>query len=108
MIRPYTTKPVDFYLNLGTRADWAERGHRCSPPFCLRSASAAARSLHRILGVTFGIAIAVGGTIGSGILRTPSLIAAVMPSGGLILGLWVVGALHVILGTVPKEFGSRL
>ncbi len=48
--------------------------------------------LLHILGVSFGIAVAIGGMIGVGILRTPSLIAA---SGAerveLILGLWMIG-----------------
>lgn len=53
--------------------------------------------------------------IGSGILRTPSLIAAAVPSAALILGLWVVAALHSALGanivaelatTYPKAGGA--
>jgi basic amino acid/polyamine antiporter, APA family len=71
-------------------------------------------SLRRILGIAFGIAIAIGGTIGSGILRTPAPIATAIPSATLILGLWVVGALHSALGanilaelatTYPKSGG---
>lgn len=54
--------------------------------------------LRRILGIAFGIAIAIGGMIGSGILRAPSLIATAVPSDSLILALWVVGALHSALG----------
>ncbi|HEY2070062.1 MAG TPA: APC family permease [Rhizomicrobium sp.] len=53
--------------------------------------------LLNILGVSFGIAIAIGGMIGAGILRTPSLIAAEVPDGGLILALWAIGALHASL-----------
>ena len=33
-----------------------------------------------ILGLGFGLAGAVGGTIGAGILRTPGLVAAQLPS----------------------------
>jgi basic amino acid/polyamine antiporter, APA family len=55
-------------------------------------------SLRRILGIAFGIAIAIGGMIGSGILRSPPLIATAVPSAALILGLWAVGALHSMLG----------
>jgi APA family basic amino acid/polyamine antiporter len=48
--------------------------------------------LLHILGVSFGIAVAIGGMIGVGILRTPSLIAAQVPSMSLIIMLWVIGA----------------
>ena len=54
--------------------------------------------LLKILGVTFGIAVAVGNTIGSGILRSPSIIAGEVPGVALILGLWVVGGLQALLG----------
>jgi APA family basic amino acid/polyamine antiporter len=53
--------------------------------------------LLHILGVSFGIAVAIGGMIGVGILRTPSLIAAQVPAMSLVLMLWVVGALQSAL-----------
>jgi len=56
------------------------------------------RNLQRILGVTFGIAVGIGAMVGSGIMRTPSLIAAAVPDTGLIIALWVVGGLHALLG----------
>jgi basic amino acid/polyamine antiporter, APA family len=52
----------------------------------------------RILGVTFGVAVAVGGTIGSGIMRTPSQIAGRLPSEWLIMTAWSAGALYSLLG----------
>ena len=52
----------------------------------------------RILGVTFGVAVAVGGTIGSGIMRTPSQIASRLPSEWLIMMAWSAGALYSLLG----------
>ncbi|HTJ63534.1 MAG TPA: hypothetical protein VL899_06960 [Alphaproteobacteria bacterium] len=45
------------------------------------------RNLQRILGVAFGVAVGLGGMIGSGIMRTPSLIAADMPNAALIMAL---------------------
>jgi APA family basic amino acid/polyamine antiporter len=72
------------------------------------------RNLQRILGVTFGIAVGIGWMVGSGIMRTPSLIAASAPDTGLIVALWVVGGLHAMLGinllaelatSVPKAGG---
>jgi amino acid transporter len=56
------------------------------------------RNLQRILGVTFGIAVGIGAMVGSGIMRTPSLIAASVPDSGFIIALWVVGGLHALLG----------
>jgi APA family basic amino acid/polyamine antiporter len=53
--------------------------------------------LLHILGVSFGIAVAVGGMIGAGILRTPSLIAAAVPDAGVIVALWAIGAVHTAL-----------
>jgi APA family basic amino acid/polyamine antiporter len=47
--------------------------------------------LLRVLGVAFGIAVVVGGTIGQGILRTPGLVAQGVPDARLILLLWLVG-----------------
>jgi len=56
------------------------------------------RHLLRILGVTFGVAVAVGDMIGSGILRAPNLIASTVPDVALIIGLWVLGAFDAALG----------
>jgi APA family basic amino acid/polyamine antiporter len=50
-------------------------------------------SLLRVLGMTFGIAVVVGGMVGQGIFRTPGIIAGSVHSPQLILGLWVVGGL---------------
>jgi APA family basic amino acid/polyamine antiporter len=62
-----------------------------------------------ILGVSFGIAVAIGGMIGVGILRTPSLIAASVPNGELILGLWILGAAQSALeANVISELATSL
>ena len=62
-----------------------------------------------ILGVTFGVAVAVGDMIGSGILRAPSEIAAFVPSVGIVMGLWIFGALHAALtANVYSELGTAL
>lgn len=44
--------------------------------------------------------IAIGGTIGSGIFLTPSLIAHAVPSPVLILGAWTVGGLMAMAGAL--------
>jgi APA family basic amino acid/polyamine antiporter len=47
--------------------------------------------------------------IGSGILRAPSTLAATVPSVGLIMGLWVMGALSAALnGNVLAELGTAI
>lgn len=62
-------------------------------------APAPGRLLH-ILGLGFGLAGAVGGTIGAGILRTPGLVAAQLPSAPLVLTAWLAGGLYALLGAV--------
>ena len=54
--------------------------------------------LKKILGVTFGIAVLVGGTIGSGILRNPGTIAELVTDYWLIIGCWVFGGIYVLMG----------
>ena len=56
--------------------------------------------LLNILGVGFGLAGAVGGTIGAGILRTPGLVAAQLPSAELVLAAWLAGGLYALVGAV--------
>lgn len=63
--------------------------------------------LLRILGVTFGIAVAIGGTIGSGILRTPGEIAAHLHNPTLIVAVWLVGGIYAFFGTLTVvELGT--
>ncbi len=65
--------------------------------------------LLKILGVTFGIAVIIGGTIGTGILRTPGIVAAKLHSPWLIMGAWVVGGIYALLGTISvAELGTML
>jgi APA family basic amino acid/polyamine antiporter len=56
--------------------------------------------LQSVLGLGFGLAGAVGGTIGAGILRTPGLVAAQLGEPWLIWGAWIVGGLYALLGAV--------
>ena len=53
--------------------------------------------LKKVLGLAFGIAVILGGTIGVGILRTPASIAAILPDATLILLCWLVAGLYVVL-----------
>ena len=56
----------------------------------------AQHGLRRILGISFGLAVIVGSTLGIGILRTPGLVAAQLPSRSAILTVWVVGGLYTL------------
>ncbi len=65
--------------------------------------------LLHILGLGFGLAGAVGGSIGAGILRTPGLVAAQLGSPALILAAWLLGGLYALLGAVcVAELGASL
>ena len=65
--------------------------------------------LLKILGVTFGVAVAVGDMLGSGILRAPSSVASSVPDIGLVMALWTFGAVHVaITANVFAEMGTAL
>ena len=60
--------------------------------------AAAPRNLLRVVGMAFGIAAVIGGTIGGGILRTPGTIAAALQDPALILAVWVGCGLLANLG----------
>jgi APA family basic amino acid/polyamine antiporter len=71
--------------------------------------------LKKTLGVGFGIAILIGGTIGVGILRTPGAIAGMLDNYWLIIACWLLGGLYVLIGAgsyaelatmLPKAGGS--
>jgi APA family basic amino acid/polyamine antiporter len=67
------------------------------------------RRLLRVLGVTFGLAVTIGNTIGAGILRTPGSVAEQLPSTGLYLAVWIAGGLYAMLGAVSlAELGTML
>ena len=60
----------------------------------------APHGLRRILGISFGLAVIVGSTLGIGILRTPGLVAAQLANRSTILTVWIVGGLYTLLGSV--------
>ncbi|EEF22562.1 amino acid transporter, putative, partial [Ricinus communis] len=65
--------------------------------------------LFKILGVGFGVAVTVGGTIGTGILRKPGPIAAQLGDPGLIMALWIGVSLYAFLGTLCTiELGTSV
>ena len=60
-------------------------------------AGATQRPLLRAVGLTFGIAAAIGGTIGTGILRAPGLVASYVPNTAGFLAVWIAVAVFVAI-----------
>lgn len=56
--------------------------------------------LLKLLGIGFGIAVTIGGTIGTGILRKPGPIAAVIGDPVLIMLVWVAVSIYAFLGVL--------
>ena len=66
-------------------------------------------TLLRVLGVGFGVAVTIGGTIGMGILRTPGEVAKQLPTPTLFIGIWVVGGVYALLGAISvAELGAMI
>lgn len=66
-------------------------------------------TLLRVLGVGFGLAVTIGGTIGMGILRTPGEVAAQLPTPALYIGVWILGGVYALLGTLSvAELGAMI
>ncbi len=62
-----------------------------------------------VFGAAFGVAVAVGNTIGAGILRTPGQIAEYLPVPLWFMGIWVLGGLYALLGAASlAELGAML
>jgi APA family basic amino acid/polyamine antiporter len=65
--------------------------------------------LLRVLGVSFGLAVIIGNTIGAGIFRTPGVIAQQLPNTWLFLGVWTIGGLYALLGAIAlAELGTMI
>jgi APA family basic amino acid/polyamine antiporter len=67
-----------------------------------------------VLGVSFGIAVTIGNTIGAGILRTPGEVAGHLPNTALFLAVWFIGGLYALTcslsvaelaSTIPRSGG---
>jgi APA family basic amino acid/polyamine antiporter len=66
-------------------------------------------ALQRILGLSFGLAVIIGSTLGIGILRTPGLVAAQLPTTAAILAVWIAGGLYTLLGSIClTELGTAV
>ena len=93
---------------------------RCNPPsapsrqdvfsaFPYRTspiAEARRGSLHQVLGVAFGLAVLVGTTIATGIMRTPGEVASRLPSPMLFIAVWIVGGVYALFGAMALAEGG--
>ena len=71
--------------------------------------SSGGHDLLRILGVSFGLSIVVGGMIGAGILRTPGFVAAQLGAPLLIIAVWVFGGVYALFAANTfAELGTTL
>ena len=66
------------------------------------------QDLRRVIGLTGGIALIVGITVGSGIFRTPPTIAGLVPNPLVIMGLWTAFGLISICGALAVAELSTL
>ncbi|GAB4031410.1 APC family permease [Spirosoma gilvum] len=69
----------------------------------------AQHQLKKLLGVGFGIAVTIGGTIGTGILRKPGPIAQDIGDPTLIIAVWLIVGVYALAGSLSvMELGTML
>jgi basic amino acid/polyamine antiporter, APA family len=57
----------------------------------------------------FGMAAAIGNTIGAGIVRTPGDVAKYLPNSWMFLGVWFIGGLYAFIGASSMaELGAAV
>jgi APA family basic amino acid/polyamine antiporter len=62
-----------------------------------------------VLGIGFGLAVTVGNTVGTGILRTPAEIARHIDSVPVYFAIWIAGAVYALLGAnIVAELATRV
>ena len=72
-------------------------------------AAVARGRLLQVLGMWFGMAVAIGNAIAAGIVRTPGQIAKSLPNPWLFMGVWVVGGLYALFGASSMaELGAAI
>ena len=65
--------------------------------------------LLRLFGLGFGLAVVLGGVVGSGIMRNPGVVAAGFPSPALVLLVWLLGGVVVTIDAMPTvELGAAI
>ncbi|AQG81524.1 APC family permease [Spirosoma montaniterrae] len=69
----------------------------------------AKNQLKQLLGVGFGVAVTIGGTIGTGILRKPGPIAQDIGNPTIIIAVWLIVGLYALVGALSvMELGTML
>ncbi|WP_338873932.1 APC family permease [Spirosoma sp. SC4-14] len=69
----------------------------------------AQNQLKKLLGVGFGIAVTIGGTVGTGILRKPGPIAQDIGNPALIIAVWLIVGVYALVGSLSvMELGTML
>ncbi|QIP11405.1 APC family permease [Spirosoma aureum] len=69
----------------------------------------AQNQLKKLLGVGFGVAVTIGGTVGTGILRKPGPIAQDIGNPTLIIVVWLAVGLYALIGSLSvMELGTML
>ena len=65
--------------------------------------------LLRIFGLSFGLAVVIGGVVGSGIMRNPGVVASGFPDPTLLLLAWLGGGIFIALDAMPTvELGAAI
>lgn len=65
--------------------------------------------LLRIFGLGFGLAVVVGGVVGSGIMRNPSVVAAGFPDPLWVMLAWLGGGIFIAIDAMPTvELGAAI
>lgn len=80
-----------------------------APPAGERGDSTIRTKLLRAFGLGFGIAVVVGGVVGSGILRNPGVVAAGFVDAKWIMLAWLFGGFIVAVDAMPTvELGAAI
>jgi APA family basic amino acid/polyamine antiporter len=75
----------------------------------VNAAEGSGGQLLRIFGLGFGLAVVIGGVVGSGIMRNPGVVAAGFPDARLVLLAWALGGVLVMLDAMPTvELGAAI
>jgi APA family basic amino acid/polyamine antiporter len=65
--------------------------------------------LLRIFGLGFGLAVVIGGVVGSGIMRNPSVVAAGFPDPVWVMLAWLGGGIFIAIDAMPTvELGAAI